>query len=227
MPFFFYGSAELSLPICALGLQDLEVWVTFNEYQSLLATGTVNPTPSSVITSIVVDYAYLSGPEIEWFQKNRQDYIIRQNQYNSFRLGASLTFQMDFRGPVRELYFVIQDASDPPYVYETDTGLGVAITFNGEDYVDSSTMDYNFTRFIGPIEKYARQPDRILHVIPLCRHPLNPRPTGSVNMDRIYQKNIQFTLPNLTSLATKALRLNAVVYNILRVENGLAGIMYQ
>jgi hypothetical protein len=227
LPFFFYGSAELSLPICALGLQDLEVWVTFNEYQSLLAPGTVNPTPSSVITSIVVDYAYLSGPEIEWFQKHRQDYIIQQNQYDTFRLGASLTFQMDFRGPVRELYFVIQDASDPPYVYETDTGLGVAITFNGEDYVDSSTMDYNFTRFIGPIEKYARQPDRILHVIPLCRHPLNPRPTGSVNMDRIYQKNIQFTLPNLTSLATKTLRLNAVIYNILRVENGLAGIMYQ
>jgi hypothetical protein len=227
LPFFFYGSAELSLPICALGLQDLEVWVTFNDFQSLLAPGTVLPTPSTVTASIVVDYAYLSNPEIEWFQKHRQDYIIRQNQYDTFRLGASLTFQMDFRGPVRELYFVIQDVSDPPYVYETDTGLGVAITFNGEDYVDSSTMDYNFTRFIGPIEKYARQPDRILHVIPLCRNPLNPRPTGSVNMDRIYQKNIQFTLPNLTSLATKTLRLNAVIYNILRVENGLAGIMYQ
>lgn len=228
LPFFFYNSAELSLPICALGLQDLEVWVTFNNYQLLLTPGSVQVTPSSVITSMIVDYAYLSDPEVEWFQRHRQDYIIRQNQYDTFNLGGSLTFQMDFKGPVREFYFVIQDTSDGPYVYETDPGLGVSVTFNGEDYIDSSTMDYNFMRYLGPIEKYARQPDRIIHVIPFCRQPLNPRPTGSINMDRIYQKNIQFTFsPAFPSLATKTIRLIAVVYNILRVENGLAGIMYQ
>ena len=227
LPFFFYSSAELSLPICALGLHDLEIWITFNNYQVLLSPGANNPTPYTVITSMVIDYAYLSEPEVEWFQGHRQDYIIRQNQYDTFDLGGSLTFQLDFTGPVRELYFVIQDDSDAPYVYETDTGLGVALTFNGEDYIDSSTMDYNFTRFIGPIEKYAREPDRIIHVIPFCRQPLNPRPTGSINMDRIYQKNIQFTLPTLASLSSKTIRIIAVSYNILRVENGLCGLMYQ
>jgi hypothetical protein len=88
-------------------------------------------------------------------------------------------------------------------------------------------MDYNFMRFIGPLEKYARQPDRILQVIPLCRQPLSPRPSGSVSMDRIYQKTIKFTFSSQISLATKTIRLMAVVHNILRVENGLAGIMYQ
>jgi hypothetical protein len=227
LPFFFYGSAELSLPICALGLQDLEIWVTFNNYQNLIVTKGAQATPAAVITSMVIDYAYMSDPEVEWFQRHRQDYIIRQIQYNTFLLSGSLTFPIDFRGPVRELYFVIQDASDNPYVYETDPGMGVSLTFNGEDYIDSSTMDYNFMRFIAPLEKYARQPDRVLHLIPLCRQPLNTRPTGSVNMDRIYQKNIQFTLPTVPSLATKSIRLMAVVYNVLRVENGLAGIMYQ
>lgn len=227
LPFFFYGAAELSLPICALPLQDLEIWVTFNNYQSLLVTPGTQVTPASVVASMVVDYAYLSDPEIQWFQSHRQEYVFRQVQYASFLLNAGLTFPIKFLGPVRELYFVIQDASDGPYVYQTDTGIGVTLTFNGEDYIDASTMDYNFMRFIGPIEKYARQPTRTLHVIPLCRTPLNPRPTGSVNMSRIYQKNIQFTLPTLTSLATKVIRLMAVNYNILRVENGLAGIMYQ
>ena len=227
LPFFFYGSAELSLPVCALGLQDLEVWVTFKDYQSLLGPGVKNPTPLSVITSLIVDYAYLSQPEIEWFQKHRQDYIIRQIQYDTFKLYGSLTFPIDFLGPVREMYFVIQDSAAYPYVYVTDQALGVDITFNGEDYIDSSTTDYNFMRFIGPLEKYARQPDRILHVIPLCRQPLNPRPTGSVSMDRIYQKTIKFTFSSKIFLATKTIRLMAVVHNILRVENGLAGIMYQ
>jgi hypothetical protein len=227
LPFFFYGAAELSLPICALDLQDLEIWVTFNNFQSLLTIPGQISTPASVTATVIVDYAYLSDPEVKWFSRHRQDYIIRQFQYETFNLSGTLTFDFNFSGPVRELYFVIQDASDLPYVYETDPSLGVALTFNGEDFFDAGTMDYNFTRFIAPLEKYVRQPTRTLHLIPLCRNPRNTRPTGSVNMDRIYQKNIQFTFPTLASLATKSLRLMAVSYNILRVENGLAGIMYQ
>jgi hypothetical protein len=227
LPFFFYGSAELSLPICALGLQDLEIWVIFNNYQDLLVQPGVQASPAAITSSIIVDYAYLSDPEIRWFQSHRQEYIIKQFQYNNFLLNAGLTFPLNFIGPVRELYFVIQDNSDNPYVYDIDTSIGVSLNFNGEDYIDASTMDYNFMIYIGPIEKYERKPTRNIHVIPLCRHPINPRPTGSVNMSRIYQKNIQFTLPTLTSLATKEIRIIAANYNILRVENGLSGIMYQ
>jgi len=180
-----------------------------------------------VITSMIIDYAYLSEPEIQWFMTHRQDYIITQIQYDTFFLNGSLTFRMDFLGSVRELFFVIQDSTDAVYSYDEDPGIGITIKFNGEDFVDSSTLDYHFSRFIAPLQSYIRQPDRKIHMIPLCREPLNPRPSGSVNMSRIYQKTIQFTLPTLTSLATKTLRLMAVSYNILRVENGLSGIMYQ
>jgi len=227
LPFFFYGSAELSLPICALGLQDLEIWVNFGNYQDLLTTPGIQATPASVTASVVIDYAYLSDPEINWFQRHCQDYVITQTQYASFILNAGLSFPFDFRGPVREFIFVIQDAADAPYVYETDPGIGLNLKFNGEDYIDSSTMDYNFMRFIGPLERYARQPTRTLHVVPFCRNPLASRPTGSINMSRIQQKIIEFVLPTLSGLATKTIRLVAINYNILRVENGLAGIMYQ
>ena len=227
LPFFFYGQAELSLPICALPLQDLEIWINFNNFQSLLLSANQAPTPLSVITSMIIDYAYLSEPEIQWFMTHRQDYIITQIQYDTFFLNGSLTFRMDFLGSVRELFFVIQDSTDAVYSYDEDPGIGITIKFNGEDFVDSSTLDYHFSRFIAPLQSYIRQPDRKIHMIPLCREPLNPRPSGSVNMSRIYQKTIQFTLPTLTSLATKTLRLMAVSYNILRVENGLSGIMYQ
>jgi hypothetical protein len=227
LPFFFYGSAELSLPICALGLQDLEIWVNFGNYQDLLTVPGIQATPASVTASVIIDYAYLSDPEINWFQRHRQDYVITQTQYASFILNAGLSFPIDFRGPVREFIFVIQDASDNPYVYESDTEIGLNLRFNGEDYIDSSTMDYNFMRFIGPLERYARQPTRTLHVVPFCRNPLASRPTGSINMSRIQQKIIEFVLPTLSGLATKTIRLVAINYNILRVENGLAGIMYQ
>jgi hypothetical protein len=226
LPFFFYGQAELSLPICALPLQDLEILINFNNFQSLLLSQNQVPTPSSVITSMVIDYAYLSEPEIQWFMTHRQDYIITQVQYDTFLLNGSLTFRMDFIGAVRELFFVIQDYADAVYSYDEDQGIGVTINFNGEDFVDSSTLDYHFLRFIAPLKYYIRQPDRKIHMLPLCKTPLNSRPSGSVNMSRIYQKTIQFTLPTLSSIATKTIRLMAVSYNILRVENGMSGIMF-
>jgi hypothetical protein len=185
------------------------------------------PTPESVQTSMIVDYAYLSTPEIDWFSSHRQDYIIRQYQYDTFSLGSSLTFDINFKGPVRELYFVIQDASATPYVYSTDPGIGLTVTLNGEDYLDGSTLENHFLRYMAPLTSYARQPDRILHLVPLCRRPQDPRPSGSINMSRIYQKKFELSLPTLSSLNTKTLRVIAVSYNVLRVENGLAGIMYQ
>jgi hypothetical protein len=227
LPFFFYANAELSLPICALDLQDLEVYVNFKDFQMLLSQPGIVSTPTTVTTSMIVDYAYLSDPEVRWFSSHRQDYIIRQIQYETFSLGGSLSFDMNFLGPVRELYFVIQDASAGPYVYTTDQSMGLTLTLNGEDYVDSSTLEYQFMRFVAPLHGYARQPDRVLHIVPLCRHPQDPRPSGSLNMSRIYQKKFQVDLPTMPSLATKTLRLVATSYNVLRVENGLAGIMFQ
>jgi hypothetical protein len=227
LPFFFYGNAELSLPICALPLQDLEIWVNFHTFQPLLNSGASLDTPSSIQTSIIIDYAYVTDSEVDWFLKHRQDYLIRQIQYDTFKMNGSLTFSLDFQGPVRELFFVIHDSADSAYTYTTDQALGVGIRFNGEDFIDGSTMDYHFTRFIAPLNCYARQPDHTIHMIPLCRDPLNPRPTGSINMSRIKEKFINFYLPNITSLDTKTLRIMAVSYNVLRVENGLAGIMYQ
>jgi len=227
LPFFFYGNHELSLPICSLGLHDLEVYINFNNFQTLLNTLGQIPTPESVQTSMIVDYAYLSTPEIDWFSSHRQDYIIRQYQYDTFSLGSSLTFDINFKGPVRELYFVIQDASATPYVYSTDPGIGLTVTLNGEDYLDGSTLENHFLRYMAPLTSYARQPDRILHLVPLCRRPQDPRPSGSINMSRIYQKKFELSLPTLSSLNTKTLRVIAVSYNVLRVENGLAGIMYQ
>jgi len=227
LPFFFYGNHELSLPICSLGLQDLEVYINFNNFQPLLNTTGQVGTPDSIITSMITDYAYLSAPEINWFSSHRQDYIIRQYQYDTFNLGSSLTFDINFSGPVREIYFVIQDASATPYVYSTDPGIGLTVTLNGEDYLDGSTLENHFLRYVAPLTGYARQPDRVLHMVPLCRRPQDPRPSGSINMSRIYQKKFELSLPTLSSLNTKTLRVIAVSYNVLRVENGLSGIMYQ
>jgi hypothetical protein len=124
------------------------------------------------------------------------------------------------------LFFVIQDKAATPYVYVTDLGIGAAITLNGEDLLDPTTTDYQFMHIIQPLEKHTRQPDRAIYMYSFARRPQDPRPSGSINMSRIKQKKFQIFLPGTTSLETKELRVIAVSYNVLRVSNGLAGLMY-
>jgi hypothetical protein len=158
---------------------------------------------------------------------HRLDYIITQVQYNNFRLGQGTIVDLDFSGPCRELMFLIQDDSAPPYNYVTDQGLGALLTLNGEDFFDPSTTDYHFTHLVEPLKRHTRQPDRTVYLVPFALNPQDPRPSGSVNMSRIKQKKFQVFLPGTPSLATKEMRVIAVSYNVLRVENGLAGLLYQ
>jgi len=179
-----------------------------------------------VAASIIVEYAYLSDPEVNWMRSHDLDYVIGQMQYQTFNLGESTIVDLDFTGPVRELAFVIQDAAATPYVYVADSGIGVSLTFNGEDYIDPSTTDYHFMHLIAPLEKHTRKPDRTVYLVSFARRPQDPRPSGSINMSRIRQKKFQVILPKTTSLGTKQLRVIATSYNIMRVANGLAGLMY-
>jgi hypothetical protein len=226
LPFFFYGNSELALPVCALGRQDTEIYVTFRPFNELSANA-MPFTQTAVTASLIIEYVYLSDPEVSWMNSHRLDYIMTQLQYNVFRLGQGTVVDLDFSGPVREFVVVVQDDAAVPYSYVDDPGFGALLTLNGEDYFDPSTSDYQFMNLVAPLEKHTRQPDRIIYMYSFARNPQDPRPSGSINMSRIKQKKFQIILPGTTSLATKEMRIVSQSYNILRVENGLAGLLYQ
>ena len=226
LPFFFYGNSELSVPVCSLARQDMEIYFKFRDFKSLILTSS-QVTQQTIDASVIVEYAYLSNPEVNWMNSHVLDYIILQTQYKSYNLGESTVVDLEFQGPVREIAFVIQDSAAPPYSYVRDQGIGLSMTFNGEDFLDQGTSDFHFMNLIAPLERHTRQPDRVLYLVPFARRPQDPHPSGSINMSRINQKKFQVFLPGTTSLATKQLRVLASSYNILRVSDGLAGLMYE
>jgi hypothetical protein len=107
LPYYFYGNPELSLPITSLDRQDVEVWVTFNNFSNLTSVSVTSPT---LAATIITEYVYLSSPEIDWFKNHRLDYVISQCQYDSFQLAQgfqSSIFNLKFKNPVKELFFLI------------------------------------------------------------------------------------------------------------------------
>lgn len=245
LPYYFYGNPELSLPITALGRQDVEVWVTFNNFSNLTSVSVTNPT---ITATIITEYAYLSNPEIDWFQNHRLDYVITQCQYDSFQLAQGFQnaiFDLKFKNPIKELFFLIHPNTNLPYNYTTPGGgtdaLTFGLTFNGEDAFLTATIN---TLYVGAIEPFvthvnffsqprvltAQQPNqygRQFYMYSFSTNPFGTLSSGQINFSRIRQVLLEMNIGNTAlNYPAKTFNVIALSQNILRIENGIAGIMF-
>jgi hypothetical protein len=222
LPFYFYGHPELSIPLAALTRHDVELRVSFRAFDELHETERTGVTLMNVTT--IVEYVYLGESEVRWIQDNRLDYVITQTQTTSVSLSPGFTtgiFVLPFTNPVRELFFVIQDAESRPYVY-SDMLKSIGLTFNNTEAFD---RDADFLGTVVPFRHYGMTPSRKFYVFSFARDPKDPRPSGQVNFSRIRQKLVEVTLMN-GSLGYRDLRIHGCNYNVLRVENGLTGLLF-
>ena len=236
LPFYFFGNPELSIPITALGRQDVEVWITFRNFSELTSIQLANP---SLTATIITDYVYLSNPEINWFQNHRLDYVITQTQYNTFDLAQGFQtaiFPIDFKGPVKELFFVIQTNDALPYDYSGNNLQNIGMTFNGEDAILTACTNALYVGAIEPFNHHVNFfsmppgstiPGRQFYMYVFSTNPSSGDPSGQINMSRI--RNILLELNIFNSSAfypAKQFRIIATSQNVLRVENGIAGLMF-
>ena len=231
LPFYFFGSPELSIPICALDRQDMEVHVTFNNFSSLTpVTPAINNalTNPVLISTIIVEYVYLSDPEINWFKRSRIDQVILQCQYQTIKLPINFSsgvFELKFNNPVRELFFVLQNDTSLPYDYSGSGLQSIGLTFNGYDAFTRTTTDVTYLGTIEPYNHYINFPTRNFNMYCFCTDPGSVNPSGYVNFSRI--KQVLMTLDITASTITaRTCRLTAVNYNVLRIENGIAGLAF-
>jgi hypothetical protein len=226
LPFYFYGNPSLYLPLVALNRHDVEVHVTFRNFSELTAIAVNNP---SLGATIIVDYVYLSDPEIRWFQNARLDYMITQCQYQTIGLLSGFqnaVFNLDFKNPVRELFFVVQPTNQKPYDYSNNAVLSFGLSFNGQEVFTTDTTDALYTADIEPFNHYTNFPQRDFFMYSFTGNPISPKPHGQINFSRIKQVLLTLNCGGQVYLPTKEFRILAVNYNILRIADGLGGLMF-
>ena len=238
LPFYFYGNPELSLPIVALGRQDVEVWVTFNNFSNLTSISVTNPVLNA---TIITEYVYLSNPEIDWFQSHQLDYVITQCQYEQFILPQNFQtsiFKLKFNNPIKELFFIIQPRTNIAYDYSGNGLVSMGMSFNGEDVFLTSTTNNLYLGSLEPFLKhinfFSKPPlpqqqifGRQFYMYSFSRTPFETTSSGQVNFSRIQQVLLELNIFNSQSnYPAKNFRIIALSQNILRIENGIAGIMF-
>jgi len=221
LPFYFFDRPELYLPLVALGRQNVEVVVTFGNFADLTSVQTLD---TSLSASVIAEYVYLSDPEVNWFKNHRLEYVITQCQYDSFIVDSS-NFELKFKGPVKELFLILQNSDQTGYDYSNSGLQSIGLTFNGQDAVLASTVDSVYLGTIEPFNKYlnffSRPPGSTTNGRQFFIYSFGP---GQVNFSRI--RNVVLDLTVSPPRPFQQLRLVALSYNVLRIENGMGGILF-
>jgi hypothetical protein len=187
--------------------------------------------------SLPVEYVFLADEEVSYIQGAKIDYVITQIQQASTSVPAGSTslngYKLYFINPVKELFFCIQDSnvvSKNDYWNYLNTSNGsqqlqsLQFQFNGEDIISPTIANDVYLGYVQFMNNHTRKPDMAIYNYSFSIDPENYLPTGQVNMSRIMNQNIWINLsPNPNS---RNIRIYGVGYNILRVQNGIAGMLF-
>lgn len=218
IPFYFYSRPELALPMVALDRQDVEVHVNFTPISQLQST--ISQVPLYYDATILADIAYISEPEQKFFKEKRLDYTITQLQKSSSVIPAGISeilYQTFFVNPVYELYSLVQTGT-----FQFSNAIQeLQVYYNGQLAMnDLGTV----LGVIEPMYKHSGAPTSNVYVKSFALEPEVGDPSTYVNMSRIRQQ--VFDLKVIPAAAARNFVVYAKSYNMLRVENGLAGLLF-
>jgi hypothetical protein len=187
--------------------------------------------------SLPVEYVFLADEEVKYIQSAKIDYVITQLQQASTVIPAGVNsldgYKLYFVNPVKEIFFVIQDSSAVPMNHywnytntssEGDQLVDLRLQFNGEDIISPTVGDALYLGTVQFYNNHTRIPTSKFYNYSFSIDPENYLPTGQVNMSRIMNQNIWMKLTD--SPKSRNVRIYAKSYNILRVQNGLGGVLF-
>ena len=216
-----------------------------NNIQTYVPRG--NQISSFIDATVIGEFGFLTGPELNFFRERKLTYLVSQLQISKNRLPKGSVggyFQLNFINPVTQLQVFIRNdrTIDANRVYlnknvdlfdYSQNGLiNMGLTFNGQDAFSTSAIDSTYLGALEILDKRTSPAykDGIVSsnvfIYSFCMKPeAISNPTGHVNFSRIRQQILQVNMkPDL--FYAKQVNIYATNYNILRVQHGLAGLLF-
>jgi hypothetical protein len=203
--FSFCENWQSALPLISLQYHDVELRITWG---SDAATDKWD---------VYANYAYLDTQEREMFAGSPQNMIMTQVQK---AIASSNKIQeMNFNHPVKYLASADANAGDLAILNDNNK---LKLQINGTDVADFKFADPNFTTV--PLYYHSSNggssTGKKLFFYPFCLDVSKLQPTGSLNFSRLDSARIVNDTQNCEK------DIYAVNYNVLRIENGMGGLLY-
>ena len=198
--FWFCESWSSALPLVAMQYHDVEIRITWK-------------TPGAHIYECWADYVFLDAPERASFSGKRQDILMYQVQMQA--PSGTSTQPLIFNQPVKFL------ATHEPLVSNPATAL-IKLQLNGTDIGDEKNYEPHSTK----VPFYFHCPNAAANFTdflqPFCLDTTKIQPSGSLNFSRL--DSARYVSTNATFTFTD--HIYAVNYNVLKIENGMGGLLY-
>ena len=223
-----FSLLEKGIPLCAF-----KETVTFRIITHGTSTFTIPPVNivEPVPSYLHVEYTYLGQKEIEYIQKTPQIHILEQIQLAEFSapLGAvNVRCNRNFSNIVKELFFVIQNETALGYDFLAAPNLqqitNLELLFNSTERVSTEVGTPLFLRVIQGLEFHTRVPGYYFYMYSFSLDPESKKPSGGVNMSRIQNQILKLNLN--PSSSARVIRVYAINYNFLNVQDGSATILF-
>jgi hypothetical protein len=181
---------------------------------------------------ILVDYVYVDTDERCKILSCVSEQLIEQVNICSKQIIESTNryVRLDIKHPVKLLVFVAHMLSQQDE-YNYDAGIGetnliekAALILNGTERVTFRSIDY-----YNAIQTYEfmKDHDNGINMYSFSIYPFLFQPSGSINMSKIEQVDLQVKMNGIVNNDNKAeIRVYYIAYNVLKIINGIAQLQF-
>ena len=227
--FSFCRNKGLSIPICAIrDNQDITLKIFFQSKKNCIQSGPI-PSGDLEYVNLWVDYIYLDNQEKTNIIQKPIEYLIEVTQHSKRNLISSgvKTLNLPFTLPCKELAWVVQNNnlngdSFTDFTYNNSSMVNsVQFKFNSKNVFSSGFRNNNYFNYIVPYSCHTGSPDLGINAYSFALYPEKLEPSGFINFSHLNSCTI-----NLNTNGNGVVDVFALSYNILRVENGSAKLIY-
>ena len=205
--FFFCDNWTNALPLVALQYHDVEIRIYWK---------TVDGDHTYNVWS---DFIYLDEAERAYFAETTQNMLIKQVQRAASSLGRVQEF--NFNHPV--LYIGSTNSSDMISL-GTNANTELQFMINGVQSGEAMRIEPHFT----DVPAYYHAPacgDGSVFCVPFALNISSGQPSGSLNFSRLDSARLEVVTQGSGSFVADSV-FYAVNWNVLKIENGMGGLMY-
>ena len=208
--FFFCDNWTNALPLVALQYHDVEIRIYWDD---TIAAGTFE---------CWSNFIYLDEAERSYFAENTQNMLIKQVQRSLS--SAAKVQNFNFNHPV--LYIGTAETGQKTSI-GADTTASLQFNINGVQSGEEMNIDPHFTTVPGFNHSpacYDSGPANAPLCIPFALNLTSYQPSGSLNFSRLDSSRLEVMTAGATFTAD--MPFYAVNWNVLKIENGMGGLMY-
>jgi hypothetical protein len=232
--FSFCRNPGLALPLIALQYHEIELWIEL-ETQANVTQASVAPATSNLSgVELWADYIFLDTEERKEFAQKPHEYLIEvtQQQEASVSANTNNSVRLTFNHPTKFVTWAIQPTTNDGDDFTNFTtnangetaGTVSCVTqaklrLNGQDRF--STRDNTYFNYVQPYQHFECKPDLGINVYSFALKPAEHQPSGSCNLSRIDNVNLE-----ITPAAAGSVVVYAFSYNVFRVASGMGGLAY-